>query len=56
MISMLALLISMRKAKARASRGARPRGGMATGKLAGQILEVVVPRHRLSEPGGDPDG
>jgi len=29
---------------------------MATGKLAGQILEVVVPRRRLSEPGGDPDG
>src|ERR1035441_3543054 len=46
----------MRKAKARGSRGARPRGGVATGKLAGQLLQVVVPRHRLSEPGGDPDG
>src|SRR5450631_1811917 len=46
----------MRKAKARGSRGARPRGGVATGKLAGQVLQVVVPRRRLSEPGGDPDG
>ncbi len=46
----------MRKAKARASRGARPQGGVAAGKLAGQLLEVVVPRLRISEPGGDPDG
>jgi hypothetical protein len=29
---------------------------VATGKLAGQVLEVVVPLHRLSEAGGDPDG
>src|ERR1022692_5168494 len=46
----------MRRAKARSIRGARPRGGVATGKLAGQVLQVVVPRHRLSGPGGDPDG
>ena len=29
---------------------------MATGKLAGQLLQVVVPRFRISEPGSDPDG
>ncbi len=29
---------------------------MAAGKLAGQVLEVVVFRLRLSEPCGDPDG
>ncbi len=52
----LALLISMRKATARASRGARPRGSVPTGTLAGQVLQVVVLRHWLSEPGGDPDG
>jgi hypothetical protein len=56
MIFILALVISMRKAKARGSRAARPRGGVATGKLAGQLLQAVVPRRRLSEPGGDPDG
>src|SRR5450631_4795071 len=56
MILILALFISMRKVKARASRGAGPRAGVATGKLAGQVLQVVVPRRRLSEPGGDPDG
>ncbi len=37
-------------------RGARPRGCVAAGKLAGQLVQVVVPHHRLSEPSGDPDG
>jgi hypothetical protein len=33
-----------------------PRGGVATGKLGGQVLQLVVSGHGLSEPGGDPDG
>jgi hypothetical protein len=37
-------------------RRARPRGGVAAGKLAGQLVQVIFQRHRLSEPGGDPDG
>jgi hypothetical protein len=52
----LALLIGVREAMALASGGVLPRGGVATGKLGGELVQVVVPRHRPSEPGGDPDG
>ena len=31
-------------------------GGVATGKLAGQVLQVVVSGQLLSDPGGNPDG
>jgi hypothetical protein len=46
----------VREAVALASGGALPRGGVATRKLAAQLVKVVVPRPRPSEPGDDPDG